>query len=177
MKRAVKLLLLFAAAVLIGHGATIMAAPRMAMMVAMKRLSQDGQLVNAFAFGPRTTSNSRSVVRPTPDIAYSSCVYDLSGGPLLIEAAPTPGGGYLSISVFDANSDNIGVFDDRMQPQGIRFALVRAGTPHPEGIAVVESRSARGIMLDRRLAPTAAAFSIVDAARRADRCGPLENIK
>lgn len=174
MKRRFGLLLLFAAAAAAGHFATVQAAPHLVMQLAMKRLSQDGKLVNQFIFGPRITAKSREVVRPTPDMTYSPCVYDLSGGPLLVEAAPMPGGGYVSISVFAANSDNIGVFDNRMMPQGIRFALVRKGTPHPTGLAVVESPSKRGIILDRRLAPTAEAFAVADKARRADRCGLLK---
>lgn len=174
MNRALKLSLVFAGAAALGHVGLVLATPHLLMNVAMGRISQDGKLVNQFYFGPRTTEKSRGVVRPSPDLAYSSCAYDLSGGPLLIEAAPTPGGGYVSISVFAANTDNIAVFDTAKSPQGIRFALARPDQAVPAGVPVVRSPSDKGIVLDRRLAPTAEQFAIVDQARRADSCAPIK---
>lgn len=173
MNRAVKLTLLFAAAAVVGHVGLVMATPHLLMNVAMKRISQDGKLVNQFYFGPRTTQESRGVVRPSPDLAYSSCAFDLSGGPLLVEAAPSPNQGYVSISVFAANTDNIAVFDTAQSPQGIRFVLAREGQAVPQGERVVISPSDKGIVLDRRLAPSAELFSAADQARRADKCGRL----
>lgn len=172
MKRAVKLSLLFAAAAVIGHVGLVMATPHILMNVAMKRISQDGKLVNQFYFAPRTTQESRGIVRPSPDLAYASCVFDLSAGPLLIEAAPSPDQGYVSLSVFAANTDNIAVFDSQ-SPQGMRFVLAREGQPVPQGERVVISPSDKGIVLDRRLAPTAELFAAADQARRADKCNRL----
>lgn len=173
MKRAVKLTLLFAAAAVAGHVGLVMATPHLLMNVAMKRISQDGKLVNQFYFGPRTTQESRGVVRPSPDLAYASCVFDLSEGPLLIEAAPSPNQGYVSLSVFAANTDNIAVFDSAQSPQGMRFVLAREGQAVPQGERVVISPSDKGIVLDRRLAPTAELFAAADQARRADTCSHL----
>lgn len=173
MNAAVKYALAFALAAGLGHVGTILAAPRAIMHVALGKMSGDGRAVNRFVFGDRTTQNSRRVVRPSPDLAYASCVYDLSGGPLLVQAAPTPGGGYVSISVFDARTDNIAVFDTSQNPQGIRFVLARAGQGVPSGLPVVTANDDRGVILDRRLAPTAQAFAVADQARRADSCAPL----
>lgn len=178
MKRAVSLLATFLAAAGVTHLVAIMVAPHAIMAIAIDRLGLDGEAVNAFHFARRTSAQSRDVVRPSPDLAYASCVYDLSKGPLLVEAAPTPGGGYASISVFAGNTDNIGVFDTIANPQGVRFVLARAGEALPDKAArlqlpVVASPSAKGVILDRRLAPTEAAFAQADEARRADRCAPL----
>jgi uncharacterized membrane protein len=173
MNRAIKYALGFALAAGIGHVATILAAPRVIMNTAIERISQGGKVINQFQFGPRTTQNSRGVVRPSPDLAYSTCVYDLSGGPILVEAAPSPDQGYVSISVFDARTDNIGVFDTTQYPQGIRFVLAREGQAVPAGHSVVRARYDRGVILDRRLAPNAELFAVADKARRADKCGPL----
>lgn len=173
MNAAVKYALAFALAAGLGHVGTILAAPRAIMHVALGKMSGDGRAINRFVFGDRTTQNSRRVVRPSPDLAYASCVYDLSGGPLLVQAAPTPGGGYVSISVFDARTDNIAVFDTSQSPQGIRFVLARAGQGGPSGLPVVTANHDRGVILDRRLAPTAQAFAAADQARRADSCAPL----
>ncbi|HQV02831.1 MULTISPECIES: DUF1254 domain-containing protein [unclassified Novosphingobium] len=173
MKRPVKLALLFAVAAAVGHVGLVYVTPHFLMNIAMKRISQDGKLINQFYFGPRTTQNSRGVVRPSPDLAYSSCAYDLSGGPLLIEAQPSPDNGYVSISVFAANTDNIAVFDSAINPQGIRFVLAREGQATPAGEKVVISPSDKGIVLDRRLAPSAERFAAIDPARRGDKCQPI----
>lgn len=173
MNRTVKLGLLFVVAAALGHGALVLAVPGTIMGKVMDRGSQGGTKVNQFQFGPRTTQESRGVVRPSPDLAYSTCVYDLSDGPVMVRAAPTPGGGYVSLSVFAANSDNIAVFDSSQYPQGISFVLAREGQDVPKDIAVVRSPSDRGIVLDRRLAANDALFAVADQARRNDACYPL----
>jgi uncharacterized membrane protein len=170
MNRRFKLAVLFAAAALAGHVGLVLVVPHFLMNVAMGRISQDGLVVNRFVFLPRTTQESRGVVRPSPDLAYATCAFDLSGGPLLIEAAPSPNQGYVSISVFAANTDNIAVFDTGQNPQGIRFVLARAGQRTPVGEQVVIAPSDKGIVLDRRLAPNADLFAAADQARRGDKC-------
>lgn len=174
MNRNFKLLLGFVATAVVAHVAAVYATPHFLMNVAMKRLGGDDGAVNRFAFGDRTTQNSRRVVRPSPDLAYSSCVYDLSNGPIEVSAASSPNAGYLSISVFAANTDNIGVYDSLRSPQGIRFVLALDGQAVPDGVPMLRSPSTRGIILDRRLAPNAALFAEVDQARRADRCAPIK---
>jgi uncharacterized membrane protein len=173
MNRKLKLLGLFVGAGIIGHVGLVMAVPHGLMSVAMSRMSGDGAAINQFVFGDRTTKDSRRVVRPSPDLAYASCVYDLSKGPLLVSAAPSPNQGYVSLSVFAANTDNIAALDTTQYPNGIRFVLARKGQSAPAGVQVVESPSDKGIILDRRLAPTAELFAEVDKARRADSCAPL----
>lgn len=179
MNRFAKYCLGFVVAAGLGHVATILAAPLVIMNQAINRLSGEGARINAFQFGPRTTQHSRGVVRPSPDLAYSTCVYDLTDGPILVEAAPSPDGGYASVSVFDARTDNIAVYDTTRHPEGIRFVLARkdqsrgfTGIPGP-GSEVVWARYNRGIILDRRLAPTAGQFAIADQARRANKCTQL----
>lgn len=172
--RRVKLLLGFALTAAVAHVGVVYATPYVLMRVAMDRVSGDGAAINRFEFAARTTQASRRVVRPSPDLAYSSCVFDLSGGPILVSAAPSPNAGYVSLSVFAANTDNVGVYDSLRSPQGIRFVLALTGQAVPSGAPVVRSPSAKGIILDRRLAPDAATFAEVDQARRADSCAPLK---
>lgn len=173
MNRKLKLLGLFAAAGVTGHIGLVLAVPHALMGIAMSRMSGDGAATNQFQFGDRTTKDSRRVVRPSPDLAYASCVYDLSKGSLLVSAAPSPNQGYVSLSVFAANTDNIAALDTTQYPDGIRFVLARKGQAVPAGVVLVQSPSDTGIILDRRLAPTAEAFAEVDKARRADSCAPL----
>lgn len=173
MSRKIKLLGLFVGAAVVGHLGLVVAVPHVLMNIAMDRISGDDGMTNQFKFGPRTTKDSRGVVRPSPDLAYASCVYDLSKGPLLVTAAPSPNQGYASLSVFAANTDNIAALDTSQYPQGIRFVLARKGQAVRAGTQVVVSPSDKGIILDRRLAPTAELFAQVDQARRADSCAPL----
>ncbi|MGH8239087.1 MAG: DUF1254 domain-containing protein, partial [Steroidobacteraceae bacterium] len=111
-----------------------------------------------------------TVVRPSPDLAYSACVYDLSEGPVRVIASAWDD--YMSVSVFAHNSDNIFVINDRQAPEGVELAIVRKGAPHPAGAQlVVESPSRRGIVLQRRVAPTQERFNAAAAARSKDHCG------
>ena len=89
MTRAWQPALCFVAAVAIGHIATVVAAPRAIMHLAMRRLSEQGHMINAFRYSARVDSHARWVVRPSPDLAYASCVYDLSHGAIMVTAAPS----------------------------------------------------------------------------------------
>jgi len=160
---------------LIGYIGIILVTPYVIMGGAMRKISGNGRAVNQFVFGPRTTEASRGIVRPSPDLAYASCVYDLSKGPLRVHAAPWTN--YMSISVFQANSDNIFVLNDRQAPTGIDFVLARKGQTAPAGAHVIISPSARGIILDRRLAPTADEIAKADAARHGDVCETVAGAK
>jgi len=170
MNRSLKLLALFVAAGIIGHVGLVLATPHVLMRAAMNKISGGGEAVNRFTFGERTTQNSRAVVRPSPDLVYSTCIYDLSNGPVQVGVTPSPNQGYVSVSVFAANTDNIAVFDTTRQPQGIAFVLARQGQKTPPGATVVISPSDRGIVLDRRLAANAELFAAADQARRSDSC-------
>ena len=91
-------------AAVIAHLASVWYAPRYIMGVTMDALVAHGG-VNAFQERPLADADSRSIVRPSPDMMYSVCVVDVSNGPVRIRApASAP---YTSVSVFAANSDNI----------------------------------------------------------------------
>jgi uncharacterized membrane protein len=155
----------------ISHVAVIVAAPYVLMRGAMTRVSRDGTVINAWNHGKRVSEKSRRVVRPSPDLAYSACVYDLSAGPIRVTAAAWDD--YMSVSAFAANSDNFFVINDREAPSGVDFTLIRAGDDRPSDAAlIVESPSTRGIILQRRIAPTEERFARADAARKQDVCGP-----
>jgi uncharacterized membrane protein len=168
-----RLLLLAAVVAAVSHVAVIVAAPYVLMQAAMARVSRDGKMINQWTHPPRVSETSRRIVRPSPDLAYSACVYDLSGGPIRVTAAAWDD--YMSVSAFADNSDNFFVINDRQAPNGVDFVLIRAGAPKPEGAAmVVESPSTTGIILQRRIAPTAERFAQADAARKGDICGPMK---
>ncbi|MEZ6023624.1 MAG: DUF1254 domain-containing protein [Hyphomonadaceae bacterium] len=172
MKIGFKLIAACVVVFIAAHLATVFAAPYVLMNAAMDRISRDGERINVWSHPPRTSEESRRVVRPSPDLAYSACVYDLADGPLHVTAAAWDD--YMSVSVFAANSDNIFVVNDRQAPEGVDFVLVRRGEAAPEGATqVVESPSQRGVILQRRVAPTAARWEEAAAARANDVCAPL----
>lgn len=174
MKRSRRYVLMFAGALFTGQIGAVAITPFVVMRGAMARLSDHGATINAFRFADRTTQASRQIVRPSPDLAYASCVYDLSDGPILVEAPASPDGGYLSISVFAGNTDNVAVMDSLRNPEGIRFILQKQGKEVlTRGLPVIYTPTDQGIILDRRLASTQSAFDLADKARRKDSCAPL----
>lgn len=173
MKPWIRLTLIGVIAAIVGHGAVILDAPYVLMSAAMAKISRQGTRVNVWIHPPRTTEASRTVVRPSPDLAYSSCIYDLSRGPIRVTAAPWDD--YMSVSIFAASSDNIFAINDRQAPRGVDLTLVKDGdtVAAPSGSTLVRSPSTRGIILQRRLAPTAARFAIAAAARAHDICATI----
>ena len=159
------------AAAIAWHG-TLVATPYVLMSAAMKKIgSADANgRANVFAFGPMATADRQPIVRPSPDLVYSSCVFDLSEGPVLVDVAPVPGK-YWSLSIFDARTDVAAVRSDRdTGGQNARLALVRDGQVAPKGYDVVKLDHDRGIALIRILLSDPAEFAEVDAIRRKSTC-------
>jgi uncharacterized membrane protein len=148
------------------------ATPRLLMGAAMVRLDKGG--VNRFTHAPLATDRSRVIVRPSPDLAYSSCPFDLSRDPVSIEIQPVPAP-YWSLSVFDARTDVTFVRNNRDSGgKPVRIVLAREGQEVPTGVEVVRLGSDRGVALIRILIADRSDFPAVDAARRASDCGVLK---
>lgn len=156
------------AVAVIAHFAYVNAVPRMLMSVAMTRIA--GGEHNAWRLAPRVTQESRTIVRPSPDFAYSACSYDLSQGPVRIHVAPWEG--YWSLSLYADNSDNFFVVDDREVQGGVDVLVSRnrpSETDEPT-VRAVRSPSVRGIALIRRLAPNADAYAAAAQVAAGDVC-------
>lgn len=150
--------------------ASLVAAPRVIMGIAVKRLAAAGGM-NRMLHAPLATSGRRTIVRPSPDLAYSSCPFDLSAGPLLVEVAPVSAP-YWSLSVFDHRTDVAFVRNSRDAQGGpIRIALARPGQAVPAGVEAVRLGGDRGVALIRILVEDRAGFAPLDRARRASSCG------
>ncbi len=152
----------------IAHFVIIFATPTMLMNVVQERLGNS----NAWHLAERVTQNSRTIVRPSPDFAYSVCPYDLSNGAVQIHV--TPWSDYWSLSLYANNSDNYYVLDDREAQNGADVLVIRAGAPAPDRLAatIVQSPSQRGVALIRRLAPTPDAYAAAARVARGDVCSP-----
>jgi len=157
------------AAAVLAHLAFISLAPSMMMAAAMERIGG----ANAWAHAPRVTEAARTIVRPSPDLAYSACVFDLSHGPVRIAAARWDA--YMSLSLYDAQSDNFFVVSDMEAPDGFDVTVVRRARDAPDdAVNVVVSPSAKGVALVRRLAPTPDRFAAAERARADDICAPAQ---
>lgn len=154
---------------IISHVVFIHAAPRVLMNIAMTRLAASSP--NAWRVADRVTPLSRSIVRPSPDFAYSACVYDLSNGPVRIQV--TPWSAYWSLSLYAANSDNYFVLDDREARNGATILLTRRPPRAAEDTSAITvvSPSTRGVALIRRLAPTLESYNGAARVAQADVCG------
>lgn len=150
------------------HMAVLFGGPYLIMQRVMTRVAETGG-VNAWSFGARVTPQTQRIVRSSPDLAYASCAFDLTGGPVRIRVAPSAD--YASLSLYAANTDNFFSINDRkMGPGGADIVLIGPKQPAPKGVApehIVHAPTLRGIALDRRLAPTVQAFAAADAARKA----------
>jgi len=130
--------------------------------------------VNTFAHPPLATAASRAAVRPSPDLLYSSAVFDVSEHPLHVTvplSAP-----YTSLSGFASNTDNFfAVNDQTAGSDPIDVVLVGPGTQRAglEGRRVIESPSDRGVLLVRRVVAKADDFPALDALRQQTRAEPL----
>jgi uncharacterized membrane protein len=167
----IRILIIFLFAAAVGFAAFIYAAPRLIMHIAVTRVADER--FNELRHTPRVTEKSRQIVRPSPDLAYSACAFDLAKGPVRITAAPW--GQYWSLALYAANTDNFWTGNDRAFPGGARIVLIARGQSHAPapGETVVESPSRRGIALIRRLAPRAQDFAAVEEVRKGDVCAPL----
>ena len=165
--------LLVAAAV---HGASLYLLPRLIMMRTMAGMAKSAG-TNTMQYGQRTTSRSRTVVRPSPDMLYSICVYDLGAadGALRIHTNDMPET-YWSVSLFDADTNNFYALNDRQARTGAAdFLLVPAGAiVERGGLPVVRAPTSRGIVLFRTLVNDETHVAEIDAARHHAACEPYQ---
>ena len=170
--------LIFAAAVVAIHLATIWAAPRLIMQVVMNGPhAKTLNMHNQAAFSEPITAASRAVVMPSPDMLYSMCVFDLSKGPVQITANPQLKS-YWSIALYAANSDNFFVINDRQAGDApVDLTIVPSGPvswavpPGSKGSKLITSPSTQGFLLMRVLTGKyQTEKSIVEPARRTLRC-------
>jgi uncharacterized membrane protein len=163
--------LLVAAAV---HAAAIAYAPSLIMQRAMSAMG--GRGINTISHAERATAASRTIVKPSPDLLYSHCVFDLSRQPLKIVTA-APADTYWSVALYADNTDNFFVLNDS-QAKGRRATIVLVGQgqtipPQDEETIVVAAPSQKGVVLFRTLINDDAREPELDRMRREASCEPL----
>lgn len=154
-----------------GHLMTIGLIPSVIMNIAMTRIGEVSGGPNRLSHGMLVTPQNQQIVRSSPDLAYSTCALDLSGGPVRIFIGK--GADYTSAAFYAGNTDNVFTLNDRkIGQEGARIMVVSARSPiaAQPGEVVVSLPSDKGLLLVRRLAPSAEAFKRVQAERAKDFC-------
>lgn len=133
---------------------------------------------NTALLAPRPDASARKIVRPSPDLLYTACAFDVSGHPLHV-TGPLPEG-YASVSGFASDTRNFFSVNDR-QVQRLadgsrRFDIVIATAVVPladPSAQLVIAPSSRGLVLFRTLIPRDADLPALLDIQAAQRCEPL----
>jgi uncharacterized membrane protein len=159
------------------HGVSVLLLPRLIMIRTMAGIAKQAA-ANTMLHTPRATWRSRTVVRPSPDLLYSICVYDLSAadGVVRVSAHDMPQS-YWSVSVFDANTHNFYTLNDRQAKTGAADFLLAAPGTSPAGdgrLPVIAAPTSRGIVLFRTLVNDESGIAAIDVARHNAACEPYK---
>jgi uncharacterized membrane protein len=156
------------------HGASVLFLPRLVMIRAMAGIAKPAG-TNAIVHAPRPSWRSRGVVRPSPDLLYSICVYDLgaANGAVRVSTHDAPET-YWSVSVFDADTNNFHALNDQQAKTGAaNFLLIAPGTSVEAGpLPVIVAPTNRGVVLFRTLVNDETHIAEIDAARHYAACEP-----
>lgn len=136
----------------VGQYLLAMAVPSVVMELLYHRGGK-AQGFNTLYVSPAIDETSRLVVRPSPDLLYAGCIYNLAKGPVKIEA-PVPQR-YWAMQFYQMNTDNYaGISNRRDEPSRVR-SVVRVTLIGPDDEAsnfegeVIQSPTERGMMLIR----------------------------
>ena len=150
---------------------------RLMSMAERRLLTMRNNASNTFFHGRAPTAKARQIVMPSPDLVYSSCVYDLAKGPLRMQGNLPPAGHYWSLSLYAHNTDNYFVLNDRELPDR-RFDV----TLHPPSAArvggsksAVQSPSLTGIALIRMIQRRDDDLALIQAAQQSTTCQPASS--
>lgn len=173
MSRWIGPLIIAVLAALAGWYLTLAGTPSVLMDRAWEKLAeQTGH--NRMLHSPLVKAESQFVVRPSPDLAYSICAFDLTGGPLEVMANPVPDH-YWSLTVFD-NVTNVAFVESDRDTKGapVRIVLATAEQTVPKGARRITMPDAKGVALIRVLLKNRGEIAAVDAFRKRSFCRPLQ---
>ena len=176
MKRGALPFLPYAVGLMIGFAITLDRLPGIILARAMDRIESVGAEAETVRHAPRVTSDNQTIVRASPDILYSVCVYDLTDGPVRI-AVPWPAdGSYASVSFYDANTNNFAVASDRdvdTATTSIILASPRESDLPGEADRQVSAPTGTGLILYRRVIDAQTDLDAVEIERQGFTCTGL----
>lgn len=156
------------------HIVAIFAVPNVIMGTLISRAS-DTSGINTIFHAPRADATSRQVVRPSPDLVYSLCVFDVTDGPIKL-VAPIPADTYWSLSAFDDNTNNFFVVNDlQLSTDVVEFVLARDSYQSTAigGAPVILSPSNKGVVLFRTLIQSEDQLDTLEEVRKQATCAPV----
>jgi uncharacterized membrane protein len=159
------------------HFAFHIGAPYLIMSRAMNGIAKRAGGFNAPLSTNLPNAASRDIVKPSPDLLYTACAFDIGEGPVLVGG--TPSQAYWSVALYASNTDNFFVVNDR-QTQGspafvvISTARMRDRIPvEHKSLKVVEPPSDKGIVLFRYLVLDPQDLAKAEAAQKTAVCRRL----
>jgi uncharacterized membrane protein len=164
--------ILAAAVGVASHLVTLYLIPYTAMSVVMSNTTEQVGW-NAAVSPPRPNAQSRGIPRPSPDLLYSLCAYDIGEAPVHV-TAPVPTETYWSVALYANNTDNFFVVNDRQSgPLGlVDFVIYADGTKPPAGdLPKIKSPSKTGLVLFRTLISNESKLAELEALRKETKCG------
>jgi len=175
MKKLAIPFLIFSLAAIIGHWGALKLTPTVIMGKAMHQMNDKGMPFHRFVPSQRITPQTQTVVRPSPDLAYSICLYDFSIIDVPLEIHAGFWKDYGSISFFDEHTNNFATV--RIDAKVSKILLSPHGMALPSnrknGMQYIETPTPRGLILIRRLAPTSQAYDRVSQLANTDKCQPM----
>lgn len=148
------------------------------MHIFMARVGQQAA-VNTIIAQPLPTDKSRSVVKPSPDLLYGLCVYDVTAGPVRISISPPST--YWSLSLFDTNTDNIYTLNAADLKSATAELILGMGRDSPATkskfpeATFVSTPHAKGVMLARILVLDKSNMAAALAAQKSVECAQTAN--
>ena len=167
------------------HVASVAFLPHLIMTRALTKMS-GLHGYNTMTHSVRATSASRAVVRPSPDLLYSVCPFDLGRDDTLLVSVSGMPKSYWSISVFDGETNNVFALNNTVAQSGSADVAIQLPLPpgslsktmpppHPDDrsryFAHVTTPTARGLVLVRTLIVDDKSLAAIDKARRTATCG------
>lgn len=164
---------LFVLATCLGYQVTLSAISKIAMKKVDARFKARGLPVNQFGPPLKITAENQTVVRSSPDLAYSICRIDLSNGPVEVRGGVWEG--YSSLTIFDENTDAIFVTSLNENDDAVRGVII---SPYKfislsfqnSGLDKRIIKSDFAIALIRRLAPDEESYDRAKLAAKDDVC-------
>jgi uncharacterized membrane protein len=166
MNKAARWILAMAFIAIAVHLASLYAIPSLVMMRVLERAGP----ANTMTYVKRPDAAWHFVARPSADLLYAECPYDLSSGPLVV-TSPVPDGTWWSIAVYDASGRSIFTVDDRRARGRFRLTIYPAGSEaakFPGNTAPSPTKT--GIVIMRTFIDSEARFPALDALRHLSRC-------
>lgn len=152
------------------HMAVLRMAPLAIMSKAMSVMAERGVPLHKFSMSPRITPKTQTIVRPSPDLAYSLCRFDLSSGPILIRG--TKWDGYASLTIFDAETNAVFIASLNAADTNSNSVILTldSDVKPTDNTPVLTLVKPKGLALIRRLAPTTELYDQAKILGHSDMC-------